>query len=889
MDYLHKINDKINYINKNSNKLNLNQSFIKKINRHVAKINQKGYGLVKINPKYNVNQDKLFDQIGILDPEGKHNNPLTGAPYQNLYTNIPEKNTPGTYKDFAEIWSNFPVYKKSEGIIKDIYQNRVLILTAGTGSGKTVLVPKFSLHVLGYQGKVVVTNPKKIPTRSAAEYAAKTLDVEVGKQIGYAFRGAPRESRSEENKILYCTDGILVARLSGNDPNLEEFDIVVVDEAHERNVQIDLLLAQLKSLMLRRDDLRLIIMSATIDPTVFINYFTTDKFKPKWIEPYSGTSNLPIKEIFYPKNPINQFDKNGIFIDGQFVSKAVEVIVKEIIKPGKKGDILVFFTGKGEGEDACKELQKSLEGLNVKPLCILLHGQSSREDERWATSLDYLDGNTIPGGPYDRRIVMATEAVESSITFAGSMDWVIDAGLAKMDTFYPAKRMSALEQKYISKASHKQRRGRTGRVAPGTCYNLFTETEYKKFKDFTDPPILVSDVTDSVLAFMSSKYISHVEIPFKYSKEHEILKVEDISLNQLLGGMITPPTVEAISVSLRVLYALGAIDFTANKGTLTDLGKAMAKFRGLHPEMSKAIIKAYGYKVRDDVIAIAAMVESAENRIEKIFDKFFSKKDKKSNSYQREHRTYLKKQQQWVSAYGDHLSILNVYQAFKDLETELRQKMQIEEAEKVEITEVDQETGIVLETIEETDEFLDPKEYGVQRRLKDWCKDNYLNYKTISRAIRWTKDYKRTFRFILREYPDLFRGNVVISEKNELNILRALFEGNFINIAMAVGPVGGREFPKYQTCFAPEQSIAVVDQSSLYRAWSKSPGKFVFYSSFRNILGRTKFNIVSKIPDTMVKELAKGQQKSIEKCLIEGNRKPQKYQPKQRRDKKRRR
>jgi pre-mRNA-splicing factor ATP-dependent RNA helicase DHX15/PRP43 len=191
------------------------------------------------------------NKIGILDPEGKNKNPLNDEEYGD------------EYKQIAKIWSKFSAYKIRETVLDTIENNQVTLIISGTGSGKTVLLPKYLLHVLDYKGKIGITLPKQIIAKSAAEFAAKTLDVKLGKQVGYQYKGSESSGKSKDTQLLYATDGTIVARLL-NDPELREFDGIIIDEAHERKVQIDFLLYLLKKTVQIRPEFKLIIMSATI-------------------------------------------------------------------------------------------------------------------------------------------------------------------------------------------------------------------------------------------------------------------------------------------------------------------------------------------------------------------------------------------------------------------------------------------------------------------------------------------------------------------------------------------------------------------------------------------------------------------------------------------------
>jgi pre-mRNA-splicing factor ATP-dependent RNA helicase DHX15/PRP43 len=317
----------------------------------------------------NMSNNKLFNKIGILDPNANSINPLTNKNYSN-------KNS---YKNLSKEWSEYPMYKIKDKAIKAINDNQVVLITSGTGSGKTVLTPKFALHTYGYDAKIAITNPKKIPTKDAAEFAAKTLDVKLGEEVGYKYRGSPNNSRSNKTKLLYCTDGYIM-NIMKSDPLLKIFDMVIIDEAHERNVNIDLLMVLIKRAMLVRRDLKLIIMSATIDVSKFINYFPKKDFKFEYVES-PGKTYYPVEEFNLNKSIYN-FDKNGIIKNmDDIINQAVNTVIYLLLTTGGGSiknnknnknnkqppeDILVFLTSGAELNKACSLLNKKLEGLSIR-------------------------------------------------------------------------------------------------------------------------------------------------------------------------------------------------------------------------------------------------------------------------------------------------------------------------------------------------------------------------------------------------------------------------------------------------------------------------------------------------------------------------------------------
>ena len=604
-DLAEQINNKINKIRNNGNR------------QMVNKMNE------VLNRGKLVAKKDLMKEIGILDPTGKEINPLTGEAYQNLYTE--NRNLPGTYATISEKWTSLPVYKERERLIKMIHTNQVMLLTSGTGSGKTVLVPKFALHAYGYKARIAITNPKRKPTRDNASWAAKLMDVRLGEEVGYKYRGAKEiDQNGKRTRLVYCTDGYITAILK-SDPLLTEFDMVIVDEAHERNIQIDVLLFYLKLALLQRPTLKLIIMSATINPEDFVKYFPPKQFSFARAD-LPGQPNFPVEEIFL-KKAINEFDGNEVAIERDrppmYIQKAIDICI-QILEESDSGEILVFLTGKGDTAEACRLLREKSQKAKLKPFCVELHSGTPDMESDLASKVTLYQNQ--PGAPFSRKVVMSTEVAESSITIDGLV-YVIDSGLSKQSRFYPDRGMEALEKRYISKAAHMQRKGRAGRTQPGVCYNLFTEEEYaKKFRDYNIEPILVSDVTEMALNFMTTPYFSHVELPFSYPSSASSASIvgKRVSLATLLGNMITPPTESFVRYALRLLYALEGLTVDKKRATLNVMGANIARLHSLPVQMSRAVLTGYDLLAdgprerRDDVLIIASIVEVTNGTIDKL-------------------------------------------------------------------------------------------------------------------------------------------------------------------------------------------------------------------------------------------------------------------------------
>lgn len=418
-------------------------------------------------------------KIGIFDPDGINSNPLNSKPYSS------------EYKSLAKFWSNLPAYKMGKQIVETIESNDVILVKSSTGSGKSVLIPKMCLHVNKYQGKIIMTLPKKIITKKAAEFAAKTLDVELGEQVGYQFRGD--NLKSNKTILLYSTDGSVISMIK-SDPMLKSIDIVIIDEAHERKVNIDLLLYLLKnSIKLRNEKklkpLKLIIMSATINESIFQSYYSDFKFQ--WME-LAGTPNYPIKSI-YLENALdvksNQYIEKGIEIIGEIIQK---------INSGNsdyvEGDILFFVCTVSE----CDEISEKLGKMYLDCFTMGLYSGFDSELEPYISNpLKFKELNQN----FKRRLFVSTNVAESSLTIDGIV-YVIDSGLELNVGFNPEINVNIMEKKFITQAQMTQRKGRAGRTKPGICYHLYTPQIQESTLKFPLPEIRSIDLKNTCLSLM---------------------------------------------------------------------------------------------------------------------------------------------------------------------------------------------------------------------------------------------------------------------------------------------------------------------------------------------------------------------------------------------------
>ncbi len=397
-----------------------------------------------------------------------------------------------------EFPESLPVSAKREEIMAALGQHQVIIVCGETGSGKTTQLPKIALAMgrgkLNYppgKGKLIGhTQPRRIAASSVAKRIAEELKTPLGDVVGFKVRFQDRLSRDASVKLM--TDGILLAETQ-TDPLLKAYDTIIIDEAHERSLNIDFLLGYLRQILPRRPDLKIIVTSATIDAQRFADHFASRQ-GPAPVIMVSGRM-FPVEQRYRPFEESREYDLNNAIADG------VDELWRDV---HNSGDILVFLPGEREIREAADHLRKHLShqpvfrNAEVLPLFARL---SQAEQDR------IFDGHT------GRRIVLATNVAETSLTVPG-IRYVIDAGTARMKRYSFRSKVEQLLVEPISQSSANQRAGRCGRVANGICIRLYDEKDFAGRPRFTDPEILRSSLAGVILR-MKSLHLGIVEdFPF---------------------------------------------------------------------------------------------------------------------------------------------------------------------------------------------------------------------------------------------------------------------------------------------------------------------------------------------------------------------------------------
>ncbi|XP_025418532.1 pre-mRNA-splicing factor ATP-dependent RNA helicase DHX15 isoform X3 [Sipha flava] len=508
-------------------------------------------------------------RLDIIDPYITKNKKAEGAVYMkptssaqlqtNPYTNLPY--TP-KYFELLKKRIQLPVFEYKEEFMSLLKNNQCIVLVGETGSGKTTQIPQWCVEyssVFGRKG-VACTQPRRVAAMSVAQRVSEEMDVCLGSEVGYSIRF--EDCSSSRTLLKYMTDGMLL-REGMSDPMLETYQVILLDEAHERTLATDILMGVLKEVIKQRKDLKLVIMSATLDAGKFQQYFDN-----------APLMNVPGRtfpvEIFYTPEP-----------ERDYLEAAIRTVIQIHMCEEVAGDILLFLTGQEEIEEACKRIKKEIDNLgpDVGELkCIPLY--STLPPNLQQRIFEAAPPNK-PNGAIGRKVVVSTNIAETSLTIDGVV-FVIDPGFAKQKVYNPRIRVESLLVSPISKASAQQRAGRAGRTRAGKCFRLYTEKAYKnEMQENTYPEILRSNLGSVVL------------------------QLKKLGIDDLVHfDFMDPPAPETLMRALELLNYLSALD---DDGNLTDLGNIMAEFP-LDPQLAKMLIASCSLSCSNEILSITAML-----------------------------------------------------------------------------------------------------------------------------------------------------------------------------------------------------------------------------------------------------------------------------------------
>jgi ATP-dependent helicase HrpA len=477
--------------------------------------------------------------------------------------------------------AELPVSQRKDEIAAAIRDHQVVIVAGETGSGKTTQLPKICLELgRGITGQIGHTQPRRIAARTVAERIATELGTELGETVGYKVRFADTSSDSTLVKVM--TDGILLTELQ-RDRDLLRYDTLIIDEAHERSLNVDFILGYLKKLLPRRPDLKLIITSATIDPERFAKHFAGGESNEQSGGPVVEVSGrtYPVEVRYRPlADPDNP--KAEPIDQVQGILDAVDEL-----SAGGPGDILVFLSGEREIRDTADALadQQTRRGrrgglpLEVVPLEVVpLYGRLSAAEQ-------YKVFQPHAG----RRVVLATNIAETSLTVPG-IKYVIDPGTARISRYSNRTKVQRLPIEPISQASANQRKGRCGRTSDGVCIRLYSEEDFLARPEFTEPEILRTSLASVILQMAALGLGEIADMPF-----------------------IDPPEARNVTDGVRLLEELGALAPGRGQSRLTDIGRKLARLP-LDPRLGRMILEADRNGVTAEVLIITAALSIQDPR-----------------------------------------------------------------------------------------------------------------------------------------------------------------------------------------------------------------------------------------------------------------------------------
>ncbi|KAH8816342.1 P-loop containing nucleoside triphosphate hydrolase protein [Xylogone sp. PMI_703] len=595
-------------------------------------------------------------------------NPFNGNPLSEQYFNILK-----TRRDL-------PVHKQRQEFLDLFHKTQILVFVGETGSGKTTQIPQFVLFddLPHLNNKLVAcTQPRRVAAMSVAQRVADEMNVNLGEEVGYSIRF--EDCTGPRTILKYMTDGMLL-REAMHDHDLTRYSCIILDEAHERTLATDILMGLLKEVALRRPDLKIVIMSATLDAQKFQKYFND---APLLAVP--GRTH-PV-EIYYTPEP-----------ERDYVEAALRTVL-QIHATEPEGDILLFLTGEEEIEDACRkialEADEMIREADAGPLKVYpLYGTLPPHQQQ--KIFEPAPPPRRKGGRPGRKVIVGTNIAETSLTIDGIV-YVVDPGFSKQKVYNPRIRVESLLVSPISKASAQQRAGRAGRTRPGKCFRLYTEAAFKKeLIEQTYPEILRSNLSNTVL-------------------ELKKLGIDDLVHFDLMD----PPAPETLMRALEELNYLACLD---DDGELTELGKLASEFP-LDPALAVMLISSPEFFCSNEILSLTALLSVPQLFV------------RPANNRKRADEMKAL----FAHPDGDHLTMLNVYHAFKG-----------------------------------SDAQADPAK---------WCREHFLSYRALQSADNVRQQLKR-----IMEIKEIELMSTPFSDKNYyVNIRRALVAGFFMQVAKREG------------------------------------------------------------------------------------------------------
>ena len=537
-----------------------------------------------------------------------------------------------------------PISENAEHISAVIKANQVVIIAGETGSGKTTQIPKICLELgRGVDGLIGHTQPRRIAARTVANRIAEELGTQLGDEVGYKVRF--NDQVSDKSYIKLMTDGILLAEMQ-KDRLLRKYDTIIIDEAHERSLNIDFILGYLKQILVKRPDLKLIITSATIDPQRFAKHFANKRGELAPIIEVSGRT-FPVEMRYRPLNDRVDNEDNE---DDEQSSQDVDVIsgilsaVDELSDCGD-GDILIFLNGEREIRDTAAALSKAnLRHTHILPLY---------------ARLTVAEQNQIFKPHTGRNIVLATNVAETSLTVPG-IKYVIDPGTARVSRYSYRTKVQRLPIEPVSQASANQRSGRCGRVSEGICIRLYSEDDYNSRAEFTDPEILRTNLATVILQMHALDLGDIANFPFVEAPDNRNI-TDGIRLLEEIAAVETKEHSSNNVVNNSLNNSLNNKEKSATTQSktatqLTSSGRLLAKFP-IDPRLAKMVVTSIEFGCIEQILIIVSALSIQDPR---------ERPHEKQQVSDEKHNRFKNKS-------SDFISLLNLWQYINDQKNDLTQ------------------------------------------------------------------------------------------------------------------------------------------------------------------------------------------------------------------------
>jgi ATP-dependent helicase HrpA len=463
-----------------------------------------------------------------------------------------------------------PIVQRRNEIADLIRHNQVVVVCGETGSGKSTQLPKICLEIgRGTNGTIGHTQPRRIAARSIAARISEELNTPLGQAVGYKVRFD--EKVTADSLVKLMTDGILLAE-SQSDKNFRQYDTLIIDEAHERSLNIDFLLGMMKRLLPNRHDLKLILTSATIDAKRFAEHFTDKRINHGKPVPHIEVTGRTFPVEFRYRS-LEEFDESDdVSRETDAESAAILSAVQELFRHGS-GDILIFLPTERDIMETANDLRRAFPKHNIEILPLYARLPVHQQQKVFQTS------------PH-RRIILATNVAESSLTVPG-IRYVIDTGTARISRYSARSRTQRLPIEPVSQASADPRAGRCGRVGPGVCFRLYSESDYNHRERYTTPEIQRTNLASVILQTKALKLGEIEHFPF-----------------------LDPPKNAAISDGYKTLFEIGAIDDRRN---LTSIGWKLSKLP-VDPRIGRMVLAAHENGVLPEMLIVASVMEIQDPR-----------------------------------------------------------------------------------------------------------------------------------------------------------------------------------------------------------------------------------------------------------------------------------